>query len=521
MAMYHCSPRLLASVWALGAFLLPGVTHGSGEAVLRVEPVFGSQPKEQHFLAILADWSKETEGKVSGTPLFYNTKNRNGCDKQPACSRCAILVKQGNCTFAQKARRAQAAGASLLVVIHQEGPPTGMAMGEKRTHMFAPRDPTIVTVMISFNAGRELLLKLERGDQLKATTWRSERIYGDIISEVLVGVLAVVLIVFGAWHSVEDLRHPERKERFNEECLAVEEKSGIHFVMFGSIMLTVLFFFMKYLIYVLLFLFATGAVGTTTTFLEPVISGWFPHLQRKKACNLPSWLASVLGVPEDHTWAEAISEFMGGILAVLFLLYRNNDSFGWLLQDAIAVMFLLTIQRTLRLPNLKVGTLLLVCTFFFDIFWVFISPLIFQKSVMIEVATGGGTGQSVPMVLKIPAMSSAVPGQFKILGLGDIAIPGLLISLLLRHDIVSHSKPGDGYFTAGCIGYALGLIATFISLYLMKHGQPALLFLVPGTLLPTFWIARRKGEFQRLWSADYGPELGDSYERLSDGEKEA
>lgn len=32
----------------------------------------------------------------------------------------------------------------------------------------------------------------------------------------------------------------------------------------------------------------------------------------------------------------------------------------------------------------EVGCLLLICTFFFDIFWVFLSPLIFKKSVMIE-----------------------------------------------------------------------------------------------------------------------------------------
>merc|ERR1712039_604932 len=106
-------------------------------------------------------------------------------------------------------------------------------------------------------------------------------------------------------------------------------------------------------------------------------------------------------------------------------LYRNNDTVGWILQDTIAIMLLLTMQRTLRLPNLKVGTLLLTCTFFFDIFWVFLSPLIFKKSVMIEVATGGGTGQSVPMVLKIPASFGDLPGQFKILGLGDVALPGL------------------------------------------------------------------------------------------------
>merc|ERR1712151_551771 len=171
-------------------------------------------------------------------------------------------------------------------------------------------------------------------------------------------------------------------------------------------------------------------------------------------------------------------------------------------------MLLLTIQRSMRLPNLRVGTFLLVFAFFFDIFWVFISPLIFKKSVMIEVATGGGTGQSVPMVLNIPALNGDVPGQFKILGLGDVAIPGLLLSLLLRHDLTRESRRCAGYFTAGVIGYALGLLATFVSLYLMKHGQPALLFLVPGTLLPTFVIAMRKGEFQKFWSADYGPELG-------------
>lgn len=225
---------------------------------------------------------------------------------------------------------------------------------------------------------------------------------------------------------------------------------------------------------------------------------------------------------QEHTWSDAIAESVGGVLAICFLLFRNNDTFGWLLQDAIAVMLLLTIQRTLRLPNLKVGTLLLVCTFFFDIFWVFLSPMIFKKSVMIEVATGGGTGQSVPMVLKIPALSSDLPGQFKILGLGDIAIPGLLISLLLRHDLVKGYGRCGGYFVAGVVGYAVGLLATFVSLYLMQHGQPALLFLVPGTLVPTCVIAMRKGELAALWAASYGPEPPEGYAPLAgDADKQA
>jgi len=385
--------------------------------------------------------------------------------------------------------------------------------------MFGQGTPQISALSISKNSGRQILMALDRGDLIVAGCWFHEKAYWDLASEGFVGLLAVSLVMLGAWHSVEDLRRPETRASFNEEVFAVEESSGFHFVFFGSLMLTVLFFLMKYLIYVLLFLFATGAVSTTTMLLEPILAGWFPSLRAQKACSLPKRLANLFGVAQDHTWTDAISECIGAVLSISFLLFRNNEKFGWLLQDSIAIMLLLTIQRTLRLPNLKTGTLLLVCSFFFDIFWVFLSPIIFKKSVMIEVATGGGTGQSVPMVLKIPSFGDEFSGQFKILGLGDIAIPGLLISLLLRHDLTRGSTLCKGYFTAGVIGYAVGLLATFISLYLMKHGQPALLFLVPGTLLPTCAIALCKGELGQLWRANYGPEPApEGYTNLPDSE---
>jgi len=259
---------------------------------------------------------------------------------------------------------------------------------------------------------------------------------------------------------------------------------------------------MRYAIYILLAVFAAGAVSTTSSLLEPVVSRWRPTWCQRTAFTLPEWFAYGIGAATHHSFADAFTEGIGSILAMSFLLFRNDDQLGWMLQDTIAVLLLLSLQRTTRLPNLKVGTVLLVCTFFFDIFWVFLSPLLFKKSVMIEVATGGGTGQSVPMVLKIPG---DLPGQFKILGLGDIAIPGLFVSFLLRHDWMRGSSGPRGYFIPGLIGYAVGLGATFLSLYVMEHGQPALLFLVPGVLLPTFAKASRLGELHLLWNASYGP----------------
>eukprot|EP00420_Gonyaulax_spinifera_P021297 CAMPEP_0197897656 /NCGR_PEP_ID=MMETSP1439-20131203/42298_1 /TAXON_ID=66791 /ORGANISM="Gonyaulax spinifera, Strain CCMP409" /LENGTH=529 /DNA_ID=CAMNT_0043518297 /DNA_START=93 /DNA_END=1682 /DNA_ORIENTATION=- len=518
----------LASRWSCNAVvrlvlavaLLPAQARAGGTAVLRLEPTNGGGDKElkKNLPALYAEWS-QTATRVEGAPLVRPGADPYGCKRIRRCRGCAIYALQGQCSFAQKARRAEAAGAQLLIVATAaDGPPVSMAAAQGR-RVFGKSAPRITAVAVSKKAGRQVFLALDRGEPLEVACWKYERPFGDMISEVFMGALAVVLVMLGAWHSVEDLRRPEDKARFNEEVVAVEERSGIQFVAFGSVMLTVLFFFMKYLIYVLLFVFATGAISTTTMLLEPVLAAWCPALRAHRACTLPKRLAEWLGVQEEHTWGDIIAECIGAVLAVSFLMFRNNDDFGWMLQNMIAVMLLLTIQRTLRLPNLKVGTWLLICTFFFDIFWVFLSPYIFKKSVMIEVATGGGTGQSVPMVLKIPALSGDLPGQFKILGLGDIAIPGLLISFLLRHDYMRHSRCCSGYFTAGVIGYTLGLLATFVSLYLMEHGQPALLFLVPGTLVPTCLIGCRKGELHSMWTANYGPEQApEGYEALEGGE---
>lgn len=454
----------------------------------------------KQILGMLAEWTV-LQGRVSNPRLQQTHSDPLGCSPYKAnekCSGCAMLVQQGLCTFEEKAKNAEQAGAKMLVVaMAGNGAPVMMASTGKSS------PPQIFAVAISKATGKLVYDALDKGQTVTVDVWqRQDDPFVDLLSEVFVGILAITLVVLGAFHSVEDLRHPSTATASVE---VVPEHSGLHFVLYGSLLLTVLFFFMKYLIYVLILFFAMAAVSTTALLLEPVIAAQLPSLRAKRACRLPKFLASWLELGEEHSWSDLIAELAGFALAVAFIIFRNDATYGWIFQDIIAIMLLLTIQRSTRLPNLKVAAGLLFCTFWFDIFWVFLSPLIFQKSVMIEVATGGGTGQAVPMVLKIPGMSQDFPGQFKILGLGDIALPGLLISLLLRHDKLKGYKLGEGYFTRGVIGYAVGLLCTFISLYLMKHGQPALLFLVPGTLGPTCIIAHCKGEFAEFWGADYGP----------------
>lgn len=129
----------------------------------------------------------------------------------------------------------------------------------------------------------------------------------------------------------------------------------------------------------------------------------------------------------------------------------------------------------LRLPDLRLGTILLCVFFLYDIFWVFLSPYFFSgRSVMISVAVNI---RSLPMVLIVPHVFLDSPG---LLGLGDIILPGLVIAFLFRYDrqhtpLATH---WSGHFRTGMIGYIAGFVVTVLALVLSDgHGQPALLYL--------------------------------------------
>ena len=79
------------------------------------------------------------------------------------------------------------------------------------------------------------------------------------------------------------------------------------------------------------------------------------------------------------------------------------------------------------------GALLLSGLFFYDIFWVFGTP------VMVTVAKS----LDAPIKLLFPrAGAAAGESPFAMLGLGDIVIPGIFVALCLRYD----AKHGSRYF---------------------------------------------------------------------------
>ncbi len=188
-------------------------------------------------------------------------------------------------------------------------------------------------------------------------------------------------------------------------------------------------------------------------------------------------------------------------------------TYHWAFVDLLAVAMAVQAVATLRLPNLMVSTLLLCVFFVYDVFWVFVSPLLFGgKSVMVEVAVGV-TSSSIPlpMLVLVPKFLSGGSG---LLGLGDIVLPGILLAFLFRCDFAKATKAvgsarrlrltevlavPQGYFAPCLCGYATGLVLTFAALAVTQLGRPALLYLVPSTLGTALLLAHRRGELGEMW----------------------
>ncbi len=199
------------------------------------------------------------------------------------------------------------------------------------------------------------------------------------------------------------------------------------------------------------------------------------------------------------------------------ILYVVSKS--WIYNNILALIFCIHALQSMFIGNFKNGFALLILLFFYDIFFVF------GTDVMLTVAKG----INAPIKLLFPKdYTDPAKPQFSLLGLGDIVIPGIFVSLCLRFDFLKSlnkkhlealiRKEGEGedvstmrylakqalecsksYFIAVNIGYLLAIICTVVVMLIFDHGQPALLYLVPGCLIAVLTTALIKGELSLMW----------------------
>ncbi|CAA0838751.1 Signal peptide peptidase-like 2 [Striga hermonthica] len=423
-------------------------------------------------------------GARFGTTIVSKEKNANQThlvrsDPRDCCSPLrkkiageVLMVDRGHCKFTSKANFAEAAGASAVLIINNEKELYKMVCEPDETDL----DIHIPTVMLPRDAGATLEKMLSN---ISVQLYSPRRPVVDI-AEVFLWMMAVSTILCSSYWSACSAREAAiEQDKFLKDAtdeppriakgsdgssvVNINTKSAVLFVFVASCFLILIYKLMSYwFIELLVVIFCIGGVEGLQTCLVALLSRWF-----KKAggsfIKLP-----VLGPISYLTLA--VAPFCIAF-AVIWAVERTN-SFAWIGQDILGVALIITVLQIIRIPNLKVGTVLLGCAFVYDIFWVFLSKKLFKESVMIVVARGDRSGEDgIPMLLKIPRLFDPW-GGYSIIGFGDILLPGLLVAFSLRYDFLAKKTLRNGYFLWAMFAYGLG---TFLALG-RKRGDLELLW---------------------------------------------
>ncbi|XP_072968904.1 signal peptide peptidase-like 4 [Typha angustifolia] len=478
----------------------------SNNFVLVKVQIWLNNTEESEFVGVGARFGPTIESKEKSA-----NRTRVSLSDPPDCCTApkkkfagdVLLVYRGECKFTTKAKVAEAAGASAIIIINNHKELYKMVCDENDTDL----NIHIPAVMLPQDAGASLEESLKNGDSIAVQLYSPDRPQVDV-AEVFLWLMAVGTILcasyWSAWSSREafiehdKLLKDAQDDVSNMEAVGssgvvdINTTSAILFVLIASGFLILLYKLMSFwFVEVLVILFCIGGIEGLQTCLVALLSRWFKHAA-DSFVKVP-----FLGAVSHLTLA--ISPFCI-LFAVLWAIFRHIY-FAWIGQDILGIALIITVLQIVRVPNLKVGTVLLGCAFLYDIFWVFISKRWFHESVMIVVARGDKTGEDgVPMLLKIPRMFDPW-GGYSIIGFGDILLPGLLVAFSLRYDWAAKKNLRAGYFLWTMVAYGSGLLVTYIALNLMDgHGQPALLYIVPFTLGTFLALGLKRGELENLWA---------------------
>ncbi|XP_064470946.1 signal peptide peptidase-like 2A isoform X2 [Ornithodoros turicata] len=314
------------------------------------------------------------------------------------------------------------------------------------------------------------------------------------VSVILTWCLAVFTVAAGAYwsgivkyrlHQQEEARRKrtvkEIYKRAKQDLSYVSGLSGSSvnvtvsivfvFVLLMVIVIMVLYFFISYLMYLMFAAFFIGSFMSIMAIVEPII-----YRIPIGTARLPRSLCCCFykEIEVRQAFVIAVALFVPGFWVV----YRHHPD-AWILQNILGAMFCINIMKLLRMPNLKKG-----------------------DSVMVQVASGGSHPEEKPPVtVKIPFMSTGALSVClrgaSFLGFGDILVPGILVSYC--HGFDRLFAGGYYYYFVATMGYGIGLVTAFVALELMATAQPALIYLIPATLIPTFCQAWYRGHLRELW----------------------
>ncbi|KAM9714858.1 signal peptide peptidase-like 2A isoform 3-T3 [Dama dama] len=485
-------PAAAALLWGL---LLP--LTAAHEAILHASGNGTPSPSKDYCMLYNPHWTSlpSTLENATSTSLMNLTTTPlcNISDIPPdGIKNKAVVVQWGTCHFLEKARIAQTGGAEALLVANNSVlfPPSG----NKSEYL----DVKILIAFINHKDFKDM--KQTLGDNIIVKMYSPSWPNFDY-TMVVIFVIAVFTVALGGYWSglielenMKAMTNTEDREmrKKKEEYFTFSPLTVIIFVVICCIMMVLLYFFYKWLVYVMIAIFCIASAMSLYNCLAALVRkiqwGRCTITCCSKSFEVRLYLLSGLCIAVAVVWA----------------VFRNEDRWAWILQDILGIAFCLNLIKTLKLPNFKSCVILLGLLLLYDVFFVFITPFITKngESIMVELAAGPfGNNEKLPVVIRVPKLAyfsvmSVCLMPVSILGFGDIIVPGLLIAYCRRFDVEIGSSI---YYVSSTIAYAIGMILTFVVLVLMKKGQPALLYLVPCTLITASLVAWRRKEMKKFW----------------------
>ncbi|GFR84186.1 signal peptide peptidase-like 2B [Elysia marginata] len=489
-------------------------SNAAGNAILEVVSNSGLPAHDKYCIQYNPDYQKLPKSLEDATPVnLKDFSSIEGCDINDyaghhiSSHHTVAAVMRGSCTFVEKAQIAETANATAALVIdYKNSSYTPVPAGNKTDF----GSFNISLAVIAWNDYHKII---QSGGLKRVSFYAPPRERWNANMMFIIFGSTLLVLFGGAWaaYSEEHGMRQQNKAKQNGENTE-EDEDGVPITICGVLIwftcicgvILLLYFFYDYMVYVFIALFCIAGAHSLYRCLLPLWTRIMPIRYDIPLNRLPCVKST------SKANLGSLILLMPCLTLGIFWAVERHASYAWVLQDILGACFCVYLIKDLRLPSLKIIGILLVMLLVYDVFFVFITPLMTSdgESVMVSVATGGNrkSKESLPMVFLIPLFGDSPLNMcrersYSLLGFGDVIVPGLLVAFNAVCDV--RLRKGGRYrmlyFIIALIGYLFGMVVCMVSLILMESGQPALLYLVPCTLVPTVVMAMCRKELGLLW----------------------
>ncbi|KAK8267136.1 hypothetical protein V6Z12_D12G292400 [Gossypium hirsutum] len=302
-------------------------------------------------------------------------------------------------------------------------------------------------------------------------------------------ILTAVAVTFGsAFRALNYGKEMERNRDLSEASITLDRSQALMIPIMSSCSLLLMFYLFS----------SVSQLLTAFTAIASVSSLFFclsPHV---------AYLKSQLGLADpfvSRCCSKSFTRIQGLLLLACILMVAAWLVSGhWILNNLLVATQqasnpVHTVANSLSLPGLQLITKKLELPV----------KIVFPRNLLGGASPGGNSA------------------DFMMLGLGDMAIPAMLLALVLCFDhrkaretvslLDLHSSKGHKYIWYALPGYAVGLVTALAAGILTHSPQPALLYLVPSTLGPVIFISWLRKDLVELWEGTM-PNLSDKARQI-------